>query len=324
MSNKILASFLAALVLGSVHLAQAQPAKVYRVGVIHEGGTFYAVVDGLKAGLKELGLEEGKHYVLEIRDLKGDRKAAEEAARSLERAKVNLIYVVSTSPATVVKRATAEVPIVFAVGSDPVVSGLVESFAKPGGRLTGVHFLSADLTGKRLEILKEILPALHKVVTFYDPSNESASKSASSAREAGRRLKVEIVERHVASVEDLRLGVAALKAQDAEAYFYTNDAMVVSQAQFIIDAARAKKLPTMFQEPSLVAQGALVSYGVSYHEVGRLSAKYVQRVLAGTSPQNLPVEMLNRLGLAVNLKTAKALGITISQSALIRANEVIR
>jgi putative tryptophan/tyrosine transport system substrate-binding protein len=324
MSNKIVLSFLAALVLGSVHLAQAQPAKVYRVGVIHEGGTFYAVVDGLKAGLKELGLEEGKHYVLEIRDLKGDRKAAEEAARSLERGKVNLIYVVSTSPATVVKRATSEVPIVFAVGSDPVVSGLVESFAKPGGRLTGVHFLSADLTGKRLEILKEMLPALHKVVTFYDPSNESALKSVNSAREAGRRLKVEIVERHAASVEDLRLGVAALKAEEAEAYFYTNDAMVVSQAQSIIDSARAKKLPTMFNESGLVEQGALVSYGVSYHEIGRLSAKYVQRVLAGTSPRNLPVESLSRLELAVNLKTARELGLAIPQSVLFRADKVVK
>ncbi len=324
MSNKILATFLAALVLGCFHLAQAQPAKVYRVGVIHEGGTFYAVVDGLKAGLKELGLEEGKHYVLEIRDLKGDRKAAEEAARSLERGKVNLIYVVSTSPATVVKQATAEVPIVFAVGSDPVVSGLVESFAKPGGRLTGVHFLSADLTGKRLEILKEILPALHKVVTYYDPGNESALKSAQLAREAGRRLKVEIVERHAASVEELRLGLAALKAQDAEAYFYTNDAMVVSQAQSIIDGAKAKKLPTMFNESGLVDQGALVSYGVSYHEIGRLSAKYVQRVLAGTSPRNLPVESLSRLELAVNLKTARELGLAIPQSVLFRADKVIK
>ena len=133
MYKKIAVRLLAIFVLGAVHLAQAQQAKVYRVGVIHEGGTFDAVVGGLKAGLNELGLEEGKHYVLEIHDLKGDRKAAEEAARSLEREKVNLIYVVSTSPATVVKRATVEVPIVFAVGSDPVVSGLVESFARPGG-----------------------------------------------------------------------------------------------------------------------------------------------------------------------------------------------
>ena len=133
MSKKIIVPLLATLVLASVHLAQAQQPKVYRVGVIHEGGPFNAVVDGLKDGLKELGFAEGKHYVLEIRDLKGDRKAAEEAARSLERGKVDLIYVVSTSVATMVKRATTEVPIVFAVGSDPVVAGLVESFAKPGG-----------------------------------------------------------------------------------------------------------------------------------------------------------------------------------------------
>jgi putative ABC transport system substrate-binding protein len=314
---------IAALVLVSAHLAQAQQAKIYRVGVILEGGPFYAVVDGLKDGLRELGFEEGKHYLLQIRDLKGVRKAADEAARSLEREKVNLIYVIATSPAIAAKRATAEVPIVFVVGSDPTVAGLVESFARPGGRVTGVHFLSSDLTAKRLEILKEILPELHRVVTFYDPSNEVALRAAKSAREAARQLKVEVVERQVASVEELRLGLSALKADEADAYFYINDAMMASQAQSVIDAARAKKLPTMFQEPSLVAQGALVSYGVSYHEVGRLSAKYVQRVLAGTSPQNLPVEMLNRLGLAVNLKTAKELGLTIPQAVLLRADKII-
>jgi putative ABC transport system substrate-binding protein len=323
MRKKIVTLLIAALVLVSAHLAQAQQAKIYRVGVILEGGPFYAVVDGLKDGLRELGFEEGKHYLLQIRDLKGVRKAADETARSLEREKVNLIYVIATSPAVAAKRATAEVPIVFVVGSDPTVAGLVESFARPGGRVTGVHFLSSDLTAKRLEILKEILPELHRVVTFYDPSNEVALRAAKSAREAARQLKVEVVERQVASVEELRLGLSALKADEADAYFYINDAMMASQAQSVIDAARAKKLPTMFQEPSLVAQGALVSYGVSYHEVGRLSAKYVQRVLAGTSPQNLPVEMLNRLGLAVNLKTAKELGLTIPQAVLLRADKII-
>ena len=323
MSNKIVVSFLAALVLSSVHFAQAQPAKVYRVGVVFEGGPFYAVVDGLKDGLRELGIAEGKQLVLEFRDLKGDRNAAEEAARSLERGKVDLIYVVSTSVATMVKRATAQVPIVFAAGADPVAAGLVESFAKPGGRITGVHYLSADLTGKRLEILKEILPELRRVVTFYNPSNEFALLAAKTAREAGRQLKIELVERHVASVEELRRGVNALKVHEADAYFYTNDAMVSSQAQFIIDTARARKLPTMFHEPSYVTQGALIGYGVSYYEVGRLSAKYVQRVLAGTSPRNLPVESLSRLELAVNLKTARELGLTIPQSVLFRADKVI-
>jgi putative ABC transport system substrate-binding protein len=323
MSKKILASFLAALVLGSVHLAQAQPAKVYRVGVVFEGGPFYAVVDGLKDGLKELGFAEGKQFVLDIRDLKGDRNAAEEAARSLERGKVDLIFVVSTSVATMVKRATAEVPIVFAAGADPVAAGLVESFAKPGGRITGVHYLSADLTGKRLEILKEILPELRRVLTFYNPGNEFALLAAKTAREAARQLKIELVERHVASVEELRRGVNALKVHEADAYFYTNDAMVSSQAQFIIDTARARKLPTMFHEPSYVTQGALIGYGVSYYEVGRLSAKYVQRILAGIRPKTLPVESLSRLGLAINLKTARELGLTIPQSVLFRADKVI-
>jgi ABC-type uncharacterized transport system substrate-binding protein len=325
MSKKIVVPFLATLVLASVHLVQAQQAKVYRVGVIHEGGPYYAAVDGLKDGLKELGFEEGKHYVLEIRDLKGDRKAAEAAARSLEREKVDLIYTVSTSVTTAVKRATTEVPIVFAVGSDPVVSGLVESFARPGGRLTGVHYQqSADLVAKRLEILKAILPNLHRVVTFYDPSNPTAMAAAKSAGEAARHLDIELVERHVASVEALRLSLKALKAQEADAYFYTNDAMVTSQAPFIIETAGAKKLPTMFAEPSFVAQGALVGYGVTYHEVGRLSARYVQRVLTGTSPQNLPVESLSRVELAVNVKTAREIGLTIPQAVLLRADEIIR
>jgi putative ABC transport system substrate-binding protein len=324
MNKKIVVPFLATLVLVAVHLAQAQQAKVYRVGVIHEGGPFYAVVDGLKDGLRELGFEQGKHYLLEIRDLQGDWKAAEAEARSLERDKVDLIYSVPTSVTTAVKRATSEVPIVFAVGSDPVVAGLVESFARPGGRLTGVRYQqSAALAAKRLEILKATLPNLHRVVTFYDPSNATAMAAATSAREAARRLDIEIVERHVASVYELRQGLEALKAQEVDAYFYTSDAMVAGQAPFIIDTAMARKLPTMFAEPSLATQGALISYGVSYHEVGRLSAKYVQRVLTGTSPQNLPVESLSRVALAVNLETARLLGLTIPQAVRLRADEVI-
>jgi putative ABC transport system substrate-binding protein len=323
MSNKIVVSLLTALVLGSVHFAQAQPAKVYRVGVVFEGGAFYKVIDGLKEGLKELGIAEGTQLVLEFRDLKGDRNAAEEAARSLERGKVDLIYVVSTSVATLVKRATAQVPIVFAVGVDPVAAGLIESFAKPGGRLTGVHYLSDDVTAKRLEILKEILPEVRSVVTFYNPGNEFALRAAKLAREAARQLKIELVERRVASVDEFRRSLDALKVQEVDAYFYTNDAMVSSQAQFIIDTARAKKLPTMFHEPSFVQQGALIGYGVSYDEVGRLSAKYVQRVLTGTNPRNLPVESVSRLALAVNLKTARELGLTIPQSFLFRADKVV-
>lgn len=323
MCKAIVVPCLAALVLFSFHFAEAQLPKVYRVGVILEGGLLSLTIDGLQDGLRELGYEIGRNYVLEIRDLKGNRTVAEEAGKSLEQRKVDLIYAVSTSIVTLVRRSTTQVPIVFAVGSDPVAAGLVDSFARPGGRLTGVHFLSADLTAKRLEILKEILPEVHRVVTFYDPRNEVAVRAANSAREAAKQLKVEIVERPVASVEELRLGLKALKTQDVDAYFYTQDAMVVSQSQFIIDTARSKKLPTMFGEVSAVEQGALVSYGVSYYDVGRLSAKYVQRVLTGTSPQNLPIESLSRPGLALNLKTARELGVTIPRSVLFRADKII-
>jgi putative ABC transport system substrate-binding protein len=170
MSKNITLSFLAALALSSVHLAQAQQTKIYRIGVIQEGGPTFESVLGLKEGLRQLRFDEGNHYLLEIRDLKGDRSAAEEAARSLERGRVDLIYAVATSVTINVKRATTEVPIVFVIGGDPVVSGLVESFAKPGGRLTGVHYLSTDLTAKRLEILKEILPGLPQGRNVLRPS----------------------------------------------------------------------------------------------------------------------------------------------------------
>ncbi len=324
MNKQIVVPFLAILFLAVAHLAQAQQPKVYRVGVIHEGGPYNAMVEGLKDGLKELGFAEGKQYILEIRDVKGDPKAVEGAARSLEQQKVNLIYALGTSVTTATKRATTEVPIVFTGGSDPVVSGLVASYAKPGGRITGVHYSAGDLTAKRLEILKAMIPELRRVVTFYNPRNETALQAAKAAREAGRQLNVEIVERPVTSVEELGPSMNALKTKEADAYFYTNDAMVLSQAQFIIDTARAKKLPTMFGEYSLVKQGALVAYGVSYYEVGRLSAKYVLRILTGTSPQNLPTESLSKVGLAVNLKTARELGIAIPQSLLLRADEVIQ
>src|SRR6266496_2986435 len=132
--------------------AEAQQTKVYRVGVIHQGGPYKAVVDGLQDGLRQLGLEEGKQFLLNIRDSKGDLKAVEAAAKAFERDRVNLIFAVTTSATTAVKNVTSEVPIVFAVGSDPVASGFVQNFAIPGGRLTGVQYSATDLTGKRLEI----------------------------------------------------------------------------------------------------------------------------------------------------------------------------
>ena len=194
----------------------------------------------------------------------------------------------------------------------------------PEGRLTGVHFLVSDLTSKRLEILKEILPKLRGVVTVYDPASQVAKESAQLAREEAKRLGLKFIERHVKSVEELRQALQALKAGEADAFFYTPDPMVVGQAQLIIDTAKAKKLPTMFHEQSLVAKGGLASYGQSYYEIGRLSAKYVQKVLSGTPPRDLRIETFDDVELVINLKTAKELGLTIPPNVLARANKVIK
>jgi putative ABC transport system substrate-binding protein len=311
------------VVAGAV--VDAQQPKTYRVGVITAGGVWYETIDGLRVGLRKLGLEEGKQLVLDIRDTKGDVKLAEEAARNFEREKVDLIYTTQTSVTIAAKLATADIPIVFCAGADPVVLGLVDSFAKPGGRLVGVYEPGTDLTAKRLEILKEIVPKLRRVVTFYDPRNPVAIESAKLARDEVARLRgVEFVERHFASIEELQADIRALRAGELDAFFQLSDAMVSNQAQLIIDTARVKRLPTMFLDHSSVIKGGLASYAVSRHEVGRVSAKYVQRILTGVKPKDLPVEGIDKIDLVINLKTAKQIGLTIPPNVLVRANKVIK
>jgi putative ABC transport system substrate-binding protein len=162
------------------------------------------------------------------------------------------------------------------------------------------------------------------VLTFYDPGNRLATESAKLGREEAKRLGVKFMERQLVSVEELKKALQTLKAGEADAYFYTPDAMVTGQAQLIIDTARSKKLATMFHEQSLVAKGALASYGQSYYEIGRLSAKYVQKVLGGTPPGDLRIETFDDVELVINLKTAKELGLTIPPNVLARAQKVIK
>ncbi|HEY3304406.1 MAG TPA: ABC transporter substrate-binding protein [Candidatus Binatia bacterium] len=324
MNRKIIICLLTAALPSIVPFAQAQQAKTARIGVLLPGGPLYETIDGLKEGLRELRLEEDKQYSLAIRDTKGDAKAAEEAARNFEREKVNLIYALGSSVVIAAKKATTNVAIVFGMGSDPVVGGLVDSFVKPGGRLTGIHYLVGDLTAKRLEILKEILPKVSRVLTFYDPGNRIAVEAAKLGRTEAQRLGLKFVEKHVASVKELQKALQELKPGEADAYFYTSDARVVSQAQLIIDTARSKRLATMFHERSLVAKGGLASYGQNYYEIGRLSAKYVQKILAGAHPRDLRIETVEDVELAINLKTAKELGLSIPPNVLARANKVIK
>src|SRR5262245_8343737 len=316
--------YLLAIVLLTVSSGAAQQPKVYRIGVLYPGGPLCETLDGIRGGLKELGLGERKQFTLAILDTKGDAKVAEEAARNFERERFDLIYALTTPVVTPAKAATTSIPIVFCVGTDPVAMGLVDSFVKPGGRLTGVQYLVTDLTAKRLEILKEILPKLTRVITFYNPGDLAAPGAAKAAREEATRHGLKFVERHINSVEELRKVLQALKPGEADAYFYVPDLMVIGQFQLIIDTAKAKKLATMFHERSLVAKGALASYGQNYYEIGRVSAKYVQRVLSGVQPRDLKVETVDDVELVINLQTAKALGLTIPPNVLARARKVIK
>jgi putative ABC transport system substrate-binding protein len=313
-----------AVLLATPLAAEGQQARVYRVGVVMHGGPYLGAVDGLRNGLAELGLEEGKQIILHVRDAKGDLKAVKQAAAELEREKVDVIFAVSTTVALTVKQATKTVHIVFYAGTDPVAIGLVESFRKPGGRLTGIYGRLADLTAKRLELLKEMVPRLRRVMTYYNPDSPVNAQTIKATREAARRLKVELIERQVTSVEELRADLRSLRSGEADAYLSGTAGNVISQSALIIDAMRAKKLPSMFPEHDSVVKGGLASYGVSYDALGRLAAKYVQQVLLGANPGELPVEQIDRLHFVINLKTAKAIGLTIPQSVLLRADEVIQ
>jgi len=316
---------IALVIVSPISIANAQATKqIPRIGVIHLGGVLGTVADGLRAGLKELGMKDGKQITCDVQDLRGDAKGVEILAQKFEQDKVELIFT-NTAPVTAAAmNATKKVPIVFAIGTDPIAQGFIQGFGKPGGRLTGVQYLARDLTGKRLELLKEFLPSLRQIVTFYDPNNSTSMEGAKLGREEAQRHKIKVVEQHVKSPAELSAALAKIKPRQFDAYLYIADAMIASQAQLIIEGARTKKLPTMFHDQALVTSGALASYGQSYFEIGRRSAKYVQKILAGTPPGDLRVETVEDVELAFNLRTAKEIGVTIPPNVLTRAVKVMR
>ena len=306
------------------HAAHAQQPSVRTIGILTPGGESYgATIAGLRDGLRETGFEEGKHFVLHIRDVKGDLRAAEAAARTFEDENVSLLCTLSTSTTLAAKRGTRRVPIAFYAGTDPVTVGLVESYSKPGGRFTGVHGQATDLTAKRLQMLRDILPRMRRVVTFYNPENEVARRSLDLGRRAARQLNIEVVERPVRSIEELRAALRALHPGEVDAVLHVSDAMITSDADYIVQMADKLKLATLFQDKEVVKRGALASYGLSYYAIGRQLSKTVERLLKGARPADIPVQQVDRVEFVVNLKTAKALGLVLPQSIRSRADEII-
>jgi len=318
--RELLATLLAAGTF--VSTAQTQPTERGRkIGVILDGSQQRAGLDGLRDGFGP------RIDALEfmVRDAEGELAAVEAHARELEQAGAEVLVVFATTPTLAARRATASVPIVFTIGTDPVQVGLVETIAKPGGRLTGVNYSATELTAKRLEILREFMPRIRRVTTFYTPENPAAIASLEAAREAGRRLGVAVAARAVHSVAELRDTVAALRRDDGEAVFLVSDAMVSSQGRLIIDRALMLGLPTVASQSSVesVAAGALLGYGFSYRALGHRAASYVVRILDGAKAGELPVDTVSVPTLAVNLHTAATLAIDAPPGLMFRADEVI-
>ena len=303
---------------GSALGLRAQPSK--SVGVVLQGGAHLAGLAGVREALAAAGLGE---IGLLVREGKGDLRVVQAAARELEDAGVQVIVAFAISVAAVAQRSTSHVPIVFVSGSDPVAFGLVDSIARPGGRITGVHSWFSDVTSKRLALLQELLPSCRRALSFYDPKNLTATSAVETASQAARVLGLDYVARATRSSEELQARISTLADEKADAYFFVPDSLVLAHDQLLLDAASALRLPIMSHELDIVLRGALAGYGANYRELGREAGDYVVRILSGTPVSELPVQSVTKLALSINLKTAKAFGLAIPPTLLARADEVI-
>ena len=281
-------------------------------------------VKGLREGLKELGYQEGKNIQVEIRDAKGDRGALKREAGELVRQKVRLIFTTGTRATQAAKSATSNIPIVFIHPADPAALGLVKSITAPGGNVTGVAALSLQMTERRLEILKEIVPKVRRVMIFYDSNNPYSRENFIAAQKAARKLGLEVEEHAIKSAEELRKSISALQQREGDALFHIPDDLMESQADFIFEAARLREWPSMFNEESWVTKGGLAGYGPNYYQMGRQGARLADKILKGAQPKDLPVERAGKFDLVINLRTANAIGITVPPEVLKRAYRVIR
>ena len=326
MSKKILTWLSATVFLITVSLADAQqPVKFSRIGMLVNGTPsshkFY--VDEFQQGLRDLGYVEGKNFFLEIRYAEGKLDRLPELARELVQMNVEVIFTNATPGTVAVKQATATIPIVFTGVGDPVAAGFVKSFAKPGGNLTGISILSPDLGGKRLELLKEAIPGVTHVALLWSPSASTAValKSTQAAADA-LRLKLQSLE--VRSPNDFTGVTDAILKRRAGAIL-TNPSPVLSTIRTrVVEFAIKNRLPAMYANLQFVEAGGLMAYAHSSADAYRRAAVYVDKILKGTKPADIPVELPTKVEFVINLKTAKQIGVTIPPNVLARADKVIR
>ena len=295
-----------------------------RIGQLTEAWGPTPATVGLRDGLQKLGYLEDKDFVIGVRFTQGDRGALPAAARDLVQLGVDLLFVSSMSGVKAAMMATSKIPIVFmdAIG-DPVGLGLIQSFARPGGNVTGVTNLDIELGPKRLEIFREMLPDLKRVLFPYDAGDPYTLAAANAYRDGARRLKIVLVEKLVRTQEEAQAALAEVRKTDVDGILAPS-IVSLNIPGFVLQAASRHGIPTMFGQSFWVEQGALASYGPDYYASGRQAARLVDKILKGEDPARIPVEANPNIEFAINLKTAKALGLTIAPYMLYRANRVVR
>ena len=302
-----------------------QPTKVYRIGLLFAGSGLGITDEAFRQGMRELGYIEGQNIFFEWRFAEGKLDRLPALAADLMRVKVDLIIVSSTQAALVVKKATQTIPIVFAIADDPVESGLVASLAHPNGNATGVTDLAGDLGGKGLELLKETLPKVSRLgVLVWNPDGPGNAAERNEIESAARALGIQIQPVEIRGINDLENGFSAMIKAGANAFMGLTDTRFAGYRQQVVGLSVKKRLPAMYQDRLFVEAGGLMSYGTNRAEWRRRVAYYVDRILKGTKPADLPVERPSKFELVINLKTAKQIGLTIPPNVLARADKVMR
>ena len=302
--------------------AAQQPGKVPRIGLIRLGSPPDPLAEAFVQGLRDLGYVEGRTIAIEYRWAQGNPERIPDLTAELVRLKVDLIVTAGEPGAPAAKRATSTIPIVFTVHPDPVGAGLVASLARPGGNITGLALMSPELSEKRMELLKVAFPKLSRVAVLRDPRTAPTDLPPTEAVARALGLHLQVLE--VRDINDLEAALAAARRERAGALNVLGSPFFFAHRARLVEAVAKARLPAMYVTREYVDIGGLMSYASHFPDLFRRAATYVDKILKGAKPADLPVEQPTRFELVVNLKTAKALGVTIPQSFLIRADHVIQ
>jgi ABC-type uncharacterized transport system substrate-binding protein len=317
--REFIAVFAAAIVAGRARAEE--PTKAARVGIVYFGANTNEALEGMRRGLEASGYLVGRNLVIEERFAEGHSDRLGPLVAEVLAAHVDVLYAPGTQTALAAKHLTTTVPIVFQSG-DPVGAGLVASLSRPGGNLTGLSLLSGDYSRKWLELLKEAVPTLHRVAVLWNPDNPVIAMELEQMRQAATALSLELTA-YPARANDIDGSLAAIASAGAQGLVITDDAFLDTLAPRIGAFAVAHRLPGIAGFSSYPRRGLLMSYSVDFFAIGRRAAAFVDRILKGARPADLPVEQATEFTLRINLKTAQALGLTVPPSLLARAEEVI-